>query len=624
MNRQLLAVIILLIITGVTFPMQLSVDTVNGTTPSGIPFNKLENIIDEYAQEYIGKSTPGAAIAVIKDGEIIFSKGYGFKNIKTGEKINSESTIFEWASITKLFTWSSLMQLEERGLVKLNEDIRSYLPKEVVEALKDAKPITLLDLMNHTTGFGDYGFDLVFPTPVENYNLTQGFLKSHPEQFMEVGKTSAYSNHGAALAGLIIENVTGMTYSEYLEQNFLTPLNMTKSTSDPYFNVSAQIRYNKAMGYIPDGKGGFLEGPWTYTNNAPAGSLNGTIGDLARFAIALMPKQSKTAIFESNKTINRMFTTSYFNTAHGFFEFSGAKKGYGHGGNGIAFTSQFIIVPAENFAVITLTNVQGEMDLAFGIQELLTGKSGNIIDNSGKDLPDSSLVSGKYLPFRRPEGSYLELLSYLNPSVIQKTGENEITLNLSIYNQKYIQTSPYYYEIANGTGPLFNIMYPELKFEVEGTEVIQITAGRGLDLQPMKSTLRSLATLILFILSGITGFIVTLVMIIQSKKQELSYKRYNWLQLGFRLLGCCMLITNLMAISIFLTKRFMSFSEVKSLLLLNYAYLCLTSVFIIMSYILQKKFKLTTKQRVMDIIHIILNLMMLAELYNWNFFTIHM
>ena len=604
-----------------------------GETPSGIPFSRMEQAIDDLADLYVGKSTPGAAVAVVKDGAVIFSKGYGYKNLASGEKVDGESTIFEWGSITKLFTWTSLMQLEERGLIGLNDDIRKHLPAAVVKSLKNIEPVTVLDLMNHTGGFGDVPFDVIYISGKGDENLTDAVLKCHPKQYMEVGSASAYSNYGASLAGLIIEHITGKTFNEYLSENFYRPLGMLRTTADPNFDVSEGMKSTKALGYRPDGEGGFSEGPWSCVNLAPGGSLNGPVGDLARFAIALTPAEGETPLFRSSETLNRMFETTYFNSAHGFFKYTGEIDSYGHGGNTAAFTSQFVVVPDERLAVITLTNMGGEMEFAYGLQELLTGKKEFRFDREIADLPAAAELEGTYFPFRRPEGSFLEMMSHTLASSVKASGENEISLVQGSYEQKYIQTAPYIYEIADDSTPRFNVLYPRLRFEMENGEVVQVTVGNGCDLQPKElavsslSRAGSLSAVILFVLSCVAGIIMTLIVLIRGRSSmELtaSQKKYNLLQLGLRLTGVVLVVSNIMVLVKFMSVFYMAFAEIRPLLLLNYLYAILLVTFAFISTKYEAESSLSAARRVTDRIHIVLTVLTVIVLVNWNFFTIYL
>jgi len=603
-----------------------------GETPSGIPFPRLEEAIDNYAELHVGTSTPGAVVAVVKDGSVIFSKGYGYKNISSGEKVDSESTIFEWGSITKLFTWTSLMQLEEQGIIALDDDIRMHLPEPVVKSLKHFKPVTILDLMNHTGGFGDFPFDVIYTSGKGDDKLVDAILKCHPEQYMDVGSASAYSNYGAALAGLIVEHKTGKSFNEYLAENFYNPLGMSRTTADPNFYVSEEVKSDKAFGYRRDGEGGFSEGPWSCVNLAPAGSLNGPVGDLAKFAIALTPGEGETPLFKLSDTLGRMLETSYFNSAHGFFKYGGETDRYGHGGNTASFTSQFVIVPEENFAVITLTNMGGEMEFAYGLQELLTGGKTPGLERDNRDLPDVAEVEGEYYPFRRPEGSFLEMMSFTLSHSVKAIGENEILLKQLPFMQKYVQTAPYLYEVADDSTPRFSVLYPKLLFEVEKGKVVQMTVGNGCDLQPMElasssfSRVVSLLISVLFVLSCIAGIIMTLLSMFGRgyRKSASSRRSYNLLQLGSSLMGVILISSNGMALAKFMSTFYVAFSSIRPYFILNYAYVILLFLLHGISLKLEKNSSLSVPRRLFDRGHFLVTVLMVFVMYYWNFFKIYL
>lgn len=125
-------------------------------TPSGMNETELENLCDKALEPATRDSIGGAVIVVMKDGKIAFEKSYGYADIEHKKPIDPATTIFEYGSVTKLFTWTSAMQLAENGELDLNKDIRTYLPDDFKLNTKYEKPITMLHLMNHTAGFDDY------------------------------------------------------------------------------------------------------------------------------------------------------------------------------------------------------------------------------------------------------------------------------------------------------------------------------------------------------------------------------------------------------------------------------------------------------------------------------------
>ena len=576
-------VVILSIISGAVAPSYASdLENTTGTTPSGIPFNELENYIDMYVSEHIGTTVPGAAIAVVKDGEIVFTKGYGYSDVDAQVPVNSESTIFEWGSITKIFTWTAAMQLAEKGMLDLDADIRTYLPQSFLQNWTYDQVVTMRNLMNHTAGFGDYGFDLIYENPEMVGSLEDELLKSHPEQYFEVGTASAYSNYGTALAGYIIENVSGMSYDEYLKENFYDVLGMQSTTADRKYNVPAEMKNRKSKGYKPTGETGYTETIWSYVGLGPAGSLNGTIGDLAQFAIALTPEDNMTTpIFKQRETLGQLLTPTYMMTANGFFEFDGEMQSFGHGGNTAGFTGQFAVVPEERFAVVTLTNVKGEINIGYGIQEMLIGKKEYAALDKELNLPDSKQVEGQYLSYRRFEGSFLEILSYVSPLTIEASGKNEIKASLSGLEATYVQTEPYVYKITGRDIPLFNMAFPVLKFEMENETVRQLTTGHGFDLAPLPATKGSIVQISSIVVFGsclilaLAGLVILLVLGLKGRKLEQSseLKKMKRIHGMTVMLMIATLNNNIVCLGKFMANSFMTFDNMRPFIITNYVLL---------------------------------------------------
>src|SRR5690606_3079510 len=139
-------------------------------------------------------------------------------------------------SISKLFTWTAIMQLVEQGKLDLQTDINEYLDFEIPATLvvgankEQPKPITLFHLMTHTPGFEDYSSSIYKLSAEEMPSLEQYVKEYLPERVYPPGEVIAYSNYGTALAGYIVEQVSGIPYSEYIEENIFKPLEMNYST----------------------------------------------------------------------------------------------------------------------------------------------------------------------------------------------------------------------------------------------------------------------------------------------------------------------------------------------------------------------------------------------------------
>ena len=212
---------------------------------------------------------------MLKDNQVVLSKGYGYADIEKKIEVNPENTVFEWGSVSKLFVWTSVMQLVEQGKLDLKEDIRTYLPEGFLTKLKYDEPITLLNLMHHNAGFEEYVFDLGYGEPDKVKSLEEGLKMSEPRQVYKPGEVVAYSNFGTALAGFIVEQVTGQEFYQYMQENIFAKIGNKDTSIHPTWSDKPELIENKAAGYRLVGSSQFEELIWFYVSMYPAGSANG-------------------------------------------------------------------------------------------------------------------------------------------------------------------------------------------------------------------------------------------------------------------------------------------------------------------------------------------------------------
>lgn len=163
--------------------------------PSGTDRDKIGQKIQDYVKEH-EKTTAGMATAVFDKDGTIYQGNFGYMNKEKGVKAD-DGSVFEWGSVTKLTVWISVMQLWEQGKINLEEDIRTYLPEGFLRNLRYNKPITMLDLMNHQSGFDEATLYMRSDKSIEEILKEQ-----QPIQSFEPGTVTAYSNYGTGLAAL--------------------------------------------------------------------------------------------------------------------------------------------------------------------------------------------------------------------------------------------------------------------------------------------------------------------------------------------------------------------------------------------------------------------------------------
>ncbi|MDR1796589.1 MAG: beta-lactamase family protein [Clostridiales Family XIII bacterium] len=304
------------------------------------------------------------SVAVFTKREILYENTYGYIDIAKGLE-NEKDAVLEWGSVTKLLVWVSVMQLVERGQIDLDKDIRDYLPDGFLRKLKYDEKITLVHLMNHTAGFQEASAYFNEETDsADLLSLEECLRLSEPMQIFRPGETSAYSNWGAALAGYIVERVSGKPFYEYVHENIFAVLGMehTALNADLSDNTWVQKQRQNVHCYGPE-----LEDMGLCISFIPAypcGSATGTIGDLTLFAQALLPDDAGgSPLFDSPQTLTALYTpTLYYpdgntvNNRHGFWERIAYVDVFGHDGGTTGMSATLMINPTEGIGYVAFTN----------------------------------------------------------------------------------------------------------------------------------------------------------------------------------------------------------------------------------------------------------------------------
>jgi len=256
-------------------------------------------------------SIASATLSVVKDGELYFAKGYGYGDREARRPVDAERTLFRPGSISKLFTWTAVMQLVERGKIDLDADVNRYLSDFRIPDTFPA-PITMKHLMTHTPGFEDGALGyLLIKSESELVSLSASLAAHIPRRVRPPGTYSSYSNFGSALAGLIVANVSGMPFEEYVEKNIFEPLGMTRSTfREP---LPETLAPDMATSYRRE-NGAFEPAHFELISNfGPAGALSSTATDMARFMVAHLQlgRYGESRIL-AEETARRMHQRIYF------------------------------------------------------------------------------------------------------------------------------------------------------------------------------------------------------------------------------------------------------------------------------------------------------------------------
>jgi len=220
----------------------------------------------------------GAVVAVVKDGQIVSARGFGYSDVAKRAPVDPKLTLFRPGSVSKLFTWTAVMQQVEQGKIDLDADVNQYLDFKI--PARDGKPITMRELMQHVAGFEEQAKGIMSADP-----KSPGFevlLKQWvPERVFVAGSTPAYSNYGASLAGYIVQRVSGESFDDYIDKHIFAPLDMKYSTfRQP---LPANLEPLMSKGYP---QASVPPKPFEIIGPAPAGSLSSPGEDMAHFMIA--------------------------------------------------------------------------------------------------------------------------------------------------------------------------------------------------------------------------------------------------------------------------------------------------------------------------------------------------
>jgi CubicO group peptidase (beta-lactamase class C family) len=185
----------------------------------------LDEVMGDHLEEF---GLAGASVTVVHDGEVVVAKGYGHADLEAVTAVDAEATVFPTASVTKLFTWTAVMQLVERGLLDLDAEVNAYLEAFQVPDEFD-EPVRVWHLLSHTAGFEDKPMSLAV-VPEDLTDLETALIRDMPSQDWEPGRYTAYNNYGAGLAGHLVAEVSGLSWEDYLDRNILEPLEMTRTS----------------------------------------------------------------------------------------------------------------------------------------------------------------------------------------------------------------------------------------------------------------------------------------------------------------------------------------------------------------------------------------------------------
>ncbi len=414
---------------------------------------------------------PGAVVSVVKDGQVFFAKGYGYADLENKMPVDPATTLFRPGSVSKLFVWTAVMQLVEQGKLSLDADVNTYLDFEIPATFPE--PITLKHLMTHTPGFEDKSQGLFIFDPAGITSLEVYLKENIPARVFAPGQIPAYSNYGSALAGYIVERVSGMPFMGYVEQHIFAPLEMKHATfRQP---LPAEMAADMSQGYSY-ASGKYYQGEFEIITAYPAGALSATGLDIANFMIAHLQNgrygearilQEETAVLmhsELNTSDPRID-----GMAHGFFENEiNGQYTVSHGGDTILFHSLLLLLPESNTGLFISTNGSTGDQTVEAVRKAFMNRYYPANAPTLVPSPDfasrAAKYAGEYYMARSNYTSMEKVFSTFTPVNVTVDENQQVVVNVMGQVMRFVETEP---------GLLVNVEDPDMRvvLKEEGGQV---------------------------------------------------------------------------------------------------------------------------------------------------------
>jgi CubicO group peptidase (beta-lactamase class C family) len=409
------------------------------------------------------RNIAGAVISVVKDGQMLFQKGYGYADVEEKKPVLPDQTLFRPGSISKLFTATAVMQLVEQGKLDLDHDVNDYLDFPIPKTY--AEPVTLRQLLTHTAGFEETLKNLFVAHESDMKPLRAYLVNEMPARIFPPGKIPSYSNYGFTLAGYIVQRVSGEKFERYIENHILKPLGMNHSTFDQ--PLPPQLAPQMSKGYLSASK---KPRDFEFVQAAPAGALTTTAADMTRFMLAFLQGGALDGVsILKPKTVRQMETRQ--------FEFHPTLPGLGitfmeylidpvriiaHGGDTVYFHSDMILVPEAHLGYFLSYNTlgkdvgggRGEVWHTFVNRYFPSAAQPKADVDSSTTKADGRAVSGLYDGTRRAETTFLKILALADQSGVSSDKEGILQIqgmkNQSGELKRWREIAPLVYREIDG------------------------------------------------------------------------------------------------------------------------------------------------------------------------------
>jgi CubicO group peptidase (beta-lactamase class C family) len=380
----------------------------------------------------------GAAVSVVKDGQVLLGKGYGFADFAAKKPVVADKTLFRPGSISKVFTAIAVMQLVEQGKLDLDRDVNDYIDFAIPKTY-DA-PVTLRRILTHTAGFEETLKNLFVPSVREMRPLRDYLIGAMPARIFPPGTVPSYSNYGLTLAGYIVERVSGEPFEKYVATHILTPLKMDHSSfAQP---LPEDLNANISQGYLAAAQG---SRNFEFVTAAPAGALSATATDMTRLMLALLGEGTLEGATVLKPESVRAMESHQFELhpalhAIGLILMEYSSNGQrivGHGGDTIFFHSDMIVMPDAKVGLFISYNSAGSRP-GGGRTEVIRAFLNRYFPEPVTATPaidlktaqaDGRRVSGLYTWSRRGDSTFLKVAAVLGQASVRSDQNGLLTID---------------------------------------------------------------------------------------------------------------------------------------------------------------------------------------------------
>ncbi|WP_106795186.1 serine hydrolase [Aquimarina sp. Aq78] len=333
---------------------------------SSLQAQTINDKIEEMMQKHVELDQFSGTVLLAKEGKVLYQKAFGDAN-KSYQIKNNIDTKFNIASMGKMFTGISIMQLEERGKLNINDPVVKYL-----KDFPFGNKITIHHLLSHTSGLSNYmGHTVYRANRGKRYIINDiiPFIYEQKLEFDTPGKKFAYSNSGMVVLGAIIEKISGQSYSDFITQNIFIPAKMNNTEMRFWDDVVE----NRALGYLKSISGKFTN--TIYTNSSPQsdGGILSTVKDMLKFDQALY-----TSLLINENSKKKLFTNVIPKVTYGLafqVENKNNNRVVGHGGGLPGFSSYFSRYLDDKYTIIALSNYDMiSRNIVYYIEDILYNK----------------------------------------------------------------------------------------------------------------------------------------------------------------------------------------------------------------------------------------------------------